>query len=819
MNSGHLSPASSSQPVFHPFSQQGRTSAPASSASDLAADAGFPWDITHLVGRARELTEVTALLREQAVRLLVLTGPGGAGKTRLALHVARNLPDSLFDRIAFVSLSPVRHVDLVEPAIANALDVRPATGETLRDAILRSLQDQRTLLLIDNFEQVIPAASLLADLLSLAGQLKIMVTSRSILGVYGEHNYPVPPLSVPRETRHGAPFSADHLMDIESVQLLVARARAVDPMFSITPDNATAVASICRQLDGLPLAIELAAARLDVFTPAMLNDRLQHSLGILNRGPQNVPDRLRTMRNAIAWSYELLTPTEQTILRRLAIYLGNWTLADAEALLRTPITGDDTFDEIEVIDTLSSLVSKSLIRQVAGYSGGSHFRMLQTLREFNLEQLRDKHELEAVQNAQFAWLLQLAETAFPELTGHRQKEWLNRLEERHADFRAAFAVLLQQDHPEHALRLARALWRFGYIRGHVREMREYLTPALERVPERTSLRAHALNGAGYLANTEGEPQNARILHASALEIGRELQDHHICGDALMGLGGAAVELDDLRTARGLYEDAAVEFQRAGNKRGLAVVSTNLGNLFQATGELASARRAHELAFQRYNELGDIRGIAWSHTNIGHIASETGATRDAIRHFLDAFDRYVDLGDFMGHIEILEALALISANLDDAATGATMLGAAAALRDGIHTPVQTQEQDRYQATIDMVKSRLGEEAFASHWARGEALSNEAICDLAESTAKQWLEHMPEHIEAAEPPQADVSLGLTEREGEVLRLLAAGKSDRDIAGELFISVRTVGTHVSNILGKLDVPSRTAAVAHARQKGVLD
>jgi non-specific serine/threonine protein kinase len=649
------------------------------------------------------------------------------------------------------------------------------------------------------------------------GQLKIMVTSRSVLDVYGEHNYPVPPLQIPPDQRPEH-LSPDRLMQNEAVQLLVARARAVNPGFTITAANAAAIVTICRQLDGLPLAIELAAARFDIFTPEMLTQRLHHSLGLLNRGPQNVPDRLRTMRNAIAWSYDLLTPAEQVILRRLAIYLGNWTFADAEALTRTDLVASGSFDEYETLEILSSLVSKSLIRQVAGTTGGSQFRMLQTLREFNLEQLRLHQELEAVQTAQHTWLLDLAERAQPELTGHAQKEWLDRLEGLHANFRAAFSRLLQADQPELALRLARALWRFGYIRGYQREMREFLGQALARVPSATALRANALNGAGYLANVEGEPQRAREHHTEALTIGRAMHDHQICGDALMGLGGAAVELDDLHNGRRLYEQAASEFQLCANQRGLAVVSTNLGNLYQATGELARSRHAHEVAFQRYTDLGDIRGIAWSHTNIGHIASETGDLRDAVQHFEDAFRLYVDLGDTMGYIEILEAMALIAADRHDATVAATMLGAAAALRTRIHAPVQTQEQVRLGATIDVVREKLGQDETATHWSAGEALPDEAIRHLVLATAHDWLQNVPESSAPAPEARSDVSLGLTEREMEVLVLLAAGKSDRDIAEALYISVRTVGTHVSNILGKLDVPSRTAAVARARHEGAL-
>jgi non-specific serine/threonine protein kinase len=523
------------------------------------------------------------------------------------------------------------------------------------------------------------------------------------------------------------------------------------------------------------------------------------------------------MRQAIAWSYDLLSITEQRILRRLSVYLGEWTLADAEAMTRIDIAGSGAFDEIETIDTLSSLVSKSLIRQVTGRSAGSHFRMLQTLREFNQEQLRECGELDAAFDAQYAWLLEIAERAQPHLVSHRQKEWLDRLEGLHADFRAAFHGFIRQESPDLALRLAKALWRFGYIRSHIREMREMLEQALALAPERTALRADGLNGAGYLANMEGRSDPARAWHQEAYEIGTELQSEVIRGDALLGLGGVAIEFDDFAGARRMYESAAEFYQQCENHRGLSVVSTNLGNLFHAIGDLDRARQSHEIAFQRYTALGDLRGIAWSHTNIGHIATEAGDVPGAIRHLTDAFNHYVELGDVTGYIEVLEAFALIGTRLGDDAQAATMLGAASALRTRIHAPVQTQEHERHAATVSAAREGLGRERFDAAWQQGEPLGIEEMRTLAISTARHWLQREPP-AQSSPSPAAAIQLGLTDREMEVLRLLGAGKSDREIAEDLYISVRTVGTHVSNILGKLEVPSRSAAVARALREGVL-
>lgn len=810
-------PSSTSSP-FNPDSLAA-AEAPAEPPDD--SEGIVPAALTPMVGRRRERIAVSDVLRNPEVRLLVLTGPGGVGKTRLALSVVDGLRDSFRDGVWFVDLSPISRSDLVLPTIAGSLGVRHSGNIPLMDAIHTTIRSRQMLLMVDNFEHVADAALVLTDLLMANPDLTILVTSRSVLSVYGEHVYPVPPMSVPVAPTNvpaGAALTRS-LLASDAVQLFVRRASAVRGDFQLTNDNARDVATICRLLDGLPLAIELAAARIGILSPRMLVQRLQRRLPLLDDGPRDVPDRLRTMRNAISWSYDLLEPAEQAVFRRIAIFANTWTLGDSARVVAAP-ADDAPADEIATLDLISSLVDKSLIRQVDTDAESPHFNMLQLLREFGLEQLDicgERHELE---RRHALYMVDIAEAAGPELIGPNQIIWLERLAAMHPDLQTAFAWAMEHEPPELALRLATALWRFGYTRGHIREGREWIESALRRAPERTALRGTALNGAGILANMERTLDDAKLLHAEALAIATEIGDRRLTGVAHIGLGDCAATRHGFDEATHHYEQAERIFRALGDQRNIAAVMTNVANLLWSQDKLAEAVDTNERARILYTNAGDRRGIAWSATNIGRIAAQQQDYARAVPNLEQALQYYDQLGDRGGYAEALEGIAQVAVGMGDFARAASLLAAADGLREAVNHPISPIDRDAYTTMIDILRRELGN-AFVSIWETDRALGFDEIKTLSNEILND--DPAPSNASPRLARQAAITtlikeLGISAREIEVLTLVAAGKTDKDIADELFIGVRTVQSHVANLLTKLEVNARSAAVARALRAGII-
>ena len=505
----------------------------------------------------------------QTARLLTLTGPGGAGKTRLSLHLAADLGAEFTDGAAFVPLADVTNPVLVPVAIASALDLGDTSGESPRDLVFEHLRDRHLLLVLDNFEQVMSAVPLVADLLSGCPRLRMVVTSRERLSLRGEQELPLPPLALPKIpprlasddlSAEEASAAIDEIRRAEAVRLFVSRAQSVKPGFEITAANAAAVVEICARLDGLPLAIELAAARVRLLSPDALLARFDRRLDVLERGPRDLPARQQTMRDTIAWSYDLLDPDEQRLFTRLSVFAGGATLEAAAAVAGDPESGGEMAD----LDLIESLADKSLIQLVGDEP---RIRMLQTIRDFGQERLAESPERQDIERRHAEFFLALAEESEELLAGREQTRWLDLLEREQANLRAAIDWLRDEGQLEEALRLGGALWRFWWLRGDVDEGRHQLESLLaQTVTVAPAVRAKALNGAGVLAESRGDWDTATRFHQESLEISRRIGDQRGVAWSLNNLGVVAVSQGDYDSSTGVARGKSRR-RRGGGRHG------------------------------------------------------------------------------------------------------------------------------------------------------------------------------------------------------------------------------------------------------------
>jgi predicted ATPase/class 3 adenylate cyclase len=682
----------------------------------------LPAQPTPLLGRERELEAIGGLLGREATRLVTLTGPGGIGKTRLALQAAAEAVEEFPGGVFFVGLAATSDPGLVVPTVAQTLGIRERAGRTVDQVLKDHLLDKRLLLLLDNFEQVVEAAPEVSALLAACSEVKVLVTSREPLHLPGEQEYPVPPLSVP-DQRSLQSSDPGLLSQYEAVALFVERAQAVKPGFQISNDSAPAVAEICIRLDGLPLAVELAAARVKLLSPRAILARLDRRLKLLTGGARGIPARQQTLRSTIDWSYELLEAPERKLFARLAVFVGGCTLEAAEA-----VCGPDAELDVDVLDVMASLVDKSLVRQQETSEGEPRFGMLETVREYALERLEADPGVHKVRERYSQYFGRLAEKAEEGLAGPDQQAWLERLEDENANLRAALAWLLEQQRADQALQLVAGVWVFWLFCGYLREGQRWSEEVLARAgPSPSPLRAHVMAVLGEFYRFQGDFERSTRVKEEALSVFRRT-DQRRTAAMLHDLGEIAQVQGQYGRALEFHEESLALRRQLGDKAGIAHALTGLADLAIRTADLPHATALYEEVLKTAREVQDISLAAFTLVNLAHIArleaDEAGAA-SLLQEGLQLVSRQRETFIL---VEGLEEVAAVALGRDQALLAARLFGASQAMRET--SGLSPLFADDHEQNLAQVHRQLGED-FAVVWSEGRAMTlEEAITHALE-----------------------------------------------------------------------------------------
>lgn len=845
----------------------------------------LPISGTTYVARAGELDDVKARVRDGC--LVTLTGSGGCGKTRLALEVARQLESDFVDGVWLVELAQLSDPELVVQAVAAGLNLRDVQGQALIATLCTALQDKHLLLILDNCEHLIDACARLANtLLRSCRGLHILATSRETLAIAGEITWRVPSLRAPPLDHLP---STEILLTYEAIRLFVERAAAAQPAFAVTDTNGPIVASICHRLDGIPLALELAAATVRGLSVGQLAARLDRRFELLTGGSRATLPRQQTLAATVAWSYDLLDSGERALFNQLGVFAGSFSLEAAEAICGASDAGCQLSEDgpvdgrhlpsasLDVLSRLLRLVDKSLVLADEGTDGVVRYRLLETLRQFARDRLSSQDDAVDVRRRHVRHYVSLAEAAEPNLVGATQGEWLDRLEAEHDDLRAALRWAMEMSVAEQCLRLTGALWRFWFVRGYLGEGLRWSEEAIAVAksdlsqPKTRAMAANpflpkVLNGAGVLAHYRGDYGKAARLCGEGLAVSRQLGDQLGVADALNGLALVARSGGNFQAASTMYEESLAILRLAGSAAHLAYTLGYSGYTIWCLGDLTTARRRYDESLALYQTLGDRAGIATALVMQGLWAHHAGDYRTARIHFEQALGLFLAVGDrrsiartvrnladvalaqanYANALELYDeslirfrelgdkyfiALCLLGfgylngrhGNLDRAAT---LLGAGAALRTTIGGQLTRWDLGDFERERELIQIDLGEAAFAAAFARGEVLTLEDAIVLARQLP-DVPEATPTAVAAASatvtphagrPSSSSGPFGLTARELDVLRLVATGLTDAQVADELVLSPRTINSHLHSIYGKLGVSSRSAATRHALERKLV-